>query len=431
MTTLVRRLTVPAAVLFLIARGASAQDAVPITRLSEPVVVSGAQLAPLHGVPTDRVGVWVWREDESRVPPGAWERLASQVDQRDADGAFVASEGGSGFDATDEIVFMADALGVVAVTPEAIAEAAPDGVVAGSAWAQITVTDPLESSAAGYAYVFESPAHSPAPLVEYDAATRVIHSAAYTIGLATTEIDGYIGLKSLSLRGDPRNRIDRTKIRVSVPTIGDFNEESLGLLGGLPPLEPIIQGPIRLIMDPTGNAVAYAARASLFGIELGQEIPPIPGLEFRVSLDLSPNASGATYRDAFSLRDITIDGAPDTVQQLLLPRWREIAFEEGRLVTLATGEPTPLLVRNYYKDDAAPDTLDTGDQMSYGDSGVSASSFGELAAVGFLGQMVAVSPEDPLTAANLAEQLANPLQIEVALSSRAIYLPWLHQNGAR
>lgn len=399
---------------------AAAQDPGAISRISEPVIVAGTQLRPFAGRPTAEIGVWAWNGD-------TWARLASQVDQRDAGGSFVADEDANVLDANDELVFMADALG----TQPAAEGAVPPGVAAAAAWARITVTDPLVPAATGYAYVFAGPDHAPEPLVRYDAATRVIHSEAYTVGLATAAVDGFVGLNRVSLMGDPRNRIDRTKIRVTVPIVGDFNEESLGQLGGFPPLEPIIEGPVRLILDPSGGAVAYAARASLFGVDIGQNIPLIPGLEFRVSLDLSANATGAMYRDAYTLRDITVDGMPDTVQQLLLPPWRQISFEEGRLVLLATGPPTPLLVRNYYKDDSTPDTTDTGDQMSYGDSGVSASSFAELAAVGFLGQMVALAPDHTVSAARLAEQLANPLEIEVTLSGSALYLPSLHQNGAR
>jgi hypothetical protein len=144
-------------------------------------------------------------------------------------------------------------------------------------------------------------------------------------------------------------------------------------------------------------------------------------------LDFSPNAAGATYRAENVPDGVPIDGQPDSFLQLVFPMWREVIFEEGRVVLLAQNRPTPVLVRTYYKDDAAPDEADTGDKMSYGDNGVVSNTVDGLGDVGFLGQMVALHPDSEVTAEDLAEQLANPIviEIEVESASSTIYVPFV------
>lgn len=385
-------------------------------RISEPVVVPGSELGPYQGLPVGEVGVWAF--DGQR-----WTNVRSQVDQRDAREMFVAHEDDDLLDANDELVFYCDSLGI-----ERVGGGLPPGTGSDRPPVRITVTDPLRPEYTGYAYVVSSrEARERPPLVRYDEETGEVTTDSYVLGFASPDEDGFLGVKHLSLMGDPSNLVDRSKIRVTVPQLGQFDEESLAQLGGTGLFEPRIEGPVRLVMDAVGSSMAYAARATLFNLELQQDIPLIPGLEFRVSLDFSPEAAGATYRAENLTRGVTIDGEPDTVRQLQYPMWREIEFEQGRLITLAEGERTPLLIRTYYKDASTPDEDDTGDKMSYGDNGVSASSLGALVEVGFLGQMVALGKDDPMTAQELAEQLANPIEVQVTIERLGphgtVYIP--------
>jgi hypothetical protein len=409
------------AVLFVAVAGSSrapTANAEKLTwRISEPIIVSGSQLGHFADLPVDRVAVWTLAGE-------SWERVSSQVDQRDDDGNFVPEDGRNVLDDNDELVFMAANLG----DERTGADSWPPGVSHALSPAEIAVTDPLQPDYVGHTYVFDSPPAAPGvPLVVFDEASTEIRSDAYVLGFAT-EDDGYFGLKRLSLMGDARDRVDRSKFRLTIPQYGEFTEESLGSMGGIGPVEPVIEGPVRLVMDASGSSTAYAARATLFSMDLGMEdIPLIPGLQLRLSLDFSPNVSGATYRAENIPSGVTIDGQPDTVRQLPFPMWREIVLDEGRLVTLAQGEPPPLLVRTYYKDDATPDEDDTGDKMSYGDNGIIASTFDGLVDVGFLGQMVALAPGEAVTAEDLAEQWANPIvvnvDVEAAPDANTIHLP--------
>jgi hypothetical protein len=382
-------------------------------RISEAIIVPGDRLAQLRGASIDAVAVWIHDD-------GAWRRIRSQVDQRDENGQYVATEGEDALDSNDELVLLAADLGDEA--PEDALPPQATGVVF-----HVRATDPLVASWSGNAYVTEGEPAPSEPLVSYDPATREIASGVYTVGLASPAVDGFLGIKKLAFSGETTNRIDRSKIRITIPQFGEFNEESLGGLGVLPPVEPVVVGPVRVVLSPTGGSFAYPARAAVTALDIPAEIPLIPGLEFRISLDLSPESSGAAYSDAYSLREHTVDGTPDGVQQLLLAPWRQVRFGDRRLVLLATGEPTPLLVRNYYKDDSTVDPADTGDHMSFGDTGVAASSLAELAAVGFLGEMVMLGPEESTSAPELAEQLANPLVVLVRANRAALYLPRAHR----
>ncbi|MFN2114664.1 MAG: hypothetical protein ACK2T6_03050 [Anaerolineae bacterium] len=388
--------------------------AVPVGRDTEPVVLSGEQLGHFLGLAVSRVGVWAYRDS-------SWARIASQVDQRDGDGAFVPVEGADRLDGNDELVFTAGALG----DARPGADSWPPGVSQELSPATIVVDDPLGAGEIGRAYVFDSPPDSPTPAVAFDSATNEIRSTAYVLGFATAE-DGYFGLKRLSLLGDERDRVDRSKFRLSIPQLGEFTEEDLGAFGVVPRVEPLIEGPVRLVMDASGASTAYAERATLLGLDLPiDEIPLIPGVEIRLSLDLDPSAVGATYRDENIPSGVLVDGQPDTVRVLPFPMWREVVFEEGRLVSLAAGAPPPIVVRGYYKDDATPDDADTGDLASYGDTGVVAVLLSGLIDVGFLGQMVVLEPDDPVNAEDLAEQLAHPLllHVDVAPKQWPVHLP--------
>ncbi len=388
-------------------------------RVSEPIILAGSELGVYLGQATTALGVWAYRD-------GVWVALPSQVDQRDDRDRFVAAEGANVLDANDELVFMADGLG--AARPQA---GLPPGASADLEPAQITVTDPLDAGFVGYAYVFLTAPMDPVePAVTYDPQTREVRSESYVLGIADPNSDGFFGLKRLSLAGDERNRLDRSKIRVTIPQFANFTEESLAQLGGVAPIEPVIMGPVRLVMSRDGSSMAYAERATLFNLEIDAQIPIIPGLEFRISLDFSPNAEGATFRAENLAGPVTIDGVPDTLMQLVFPMWREVTFEEARLVMLTTSKPPPLLVRTYYKDDAALDEEDTGDRRSYGDNGVLANSLSGLVDAGFLGQMVVLPPESDAAASDLALQLANPLvvQVQVDPALTVIHLPILtHQ----
>ena len=144
-----------------------------------PIVVPGASVPSLLGLPVDRIAVFRWRD--------GWERVTSQVDERRAlnapeptlfyvleeldvpanatDVGFSAlgQDDDPAFDANDEIAVPADAPGDQA--PRGIA--LPDG--AASPGVEVTAFDAIEGTT-GFLYAFESAGSGPSfdPEVDYE-----------------------------------------------------------------------------------------------------------------------------------------------------------------------------------------------------------------------------------------------------------------------
>lgn len=385
-------------------------------RIAEPIVISGADLAPFYGATWDTMWVYAWDH-------GDWQFVIGQLDERDAQGQFVAGEDGQ-LDANDEYVFMADILGQQ--RPD---DAWPGGIGHEHPAIEVKVTDPLEPGYEGYAYLFwsdDAPYPLARPRVRYDAEKRELQSDNYTLGFANpaVEADNFVGVKRLSLYGGERNLLDRLKIRAEITFMGTratVDEQQLAAFGDQFTVTPVKQGLLRVILDPAGDALAYAQRATVFG-GLGQlgGVAPIPGLELelhnvRVSLDLAAGLGEVRYRDDNTAEGVPVDGMPDSVAASPLPAWRELTFEEGRAVLLRPEPSLASAATTYYKDDKTQDVNDTGDYMSYGDNGARAETLDDFMTAGFPGQLVVLPASGPLTAAKLARNLANPLAITVSV----------------
>jgi hypothetical protein len=281
---------------------------------------------------------------------------------------------------------------------------------------EVKVTDPLDTDAVGYFYVFRSgngPDDALTPLVRYDAVNRQVKSRSYTLGFANPDDDGYVGLKSLSLYRSEVNLLDRLKFRAKISGLGSdlavTEEDLVGLASGMGAqgldVQPVISGPVRIVFDAAGRSTAYAERVTLFpglgNLPQGGQLP-IQITDLRVSIDFSKAAVPATYNDANLKEPVNIDGKPDQVPEQPLPKWREITFIDGRAVLLADNPADAAAAKVYYKDDAAPDAKDTGDRSSYGDTGVTASTLTDFQASGFPGEMVVLPVGRNVTAAQLA-----------------------------
>jgi hypothetical protein len=68
---------------------------------------------------------------------------------------------------------------------------------------------------------------------------------------------------------------------------------------------------------------------------------------------------------------VTIDGVPDVVSSSPPIDWYQVSGTPGGLVVvISEADPGGGAVTNYYKDDSNFDPNDTGDGMSYGDTGL-------------------------------------------------------------
>ena len=116
----------------------------PITRLQDPVVLSGSEFPAMLGVPLDELALYVYRA-------GAWEPIPFQIDEVDLTGTLVISDDGQ-LDANDELVFM----GVDAGEQVDVDNWPADPFARLSPRYTIQVTDPLTLSAEAWAYLYHS-----------------------------------------------------------------------------------------------------------------------------------------------------------------------------------------------------------------------------------------------------------------------------------
>ncbi len=395
------------------AQARSSQAAVPLpaARRTEPVILTGSQLAPFAGAPTGSLRVRKWTGTE-------WEIVESQVDERSSSGRFLATEDGK-LDANDELVFMASWLGVAAP-----ADAWPPGLSREHPRLEVVVTDPLAPDYRGYVYAFWSDQTSPglpAPLIVFDTAEHAIRTPTYALWLAGGD-DGFIGIKALTLFGSP-DLVDRLKMRVAVSLFGlpaNYTEETIGILITPPRREPLVSGPVRLLFDANGTDVAYAERASLYGsLGGGGGSGLVEVTAARLSLDLAPAAVPATYFDPNVPDGVAIDGQPDAVPASPVPNWHEVRFARpfGRLISVGAPAPAGSSLALYYKDDATVDSRDTGDKMSYGDCGVSATKAED--AGGPAPVMIFLPNDDDATGEALAAAFQQPLVATVRVEGEA------------
>lgn len=380
-------------------------------RVCEPIVLTGSDLGLVLGAALDTVSLWTWTD-------GMWRSAPLQIDERETDGTY-ARPGDDLVDARDEVVFTSDELGAEAPTG-----AWPPDVPCDQPGVIVRVTDPLQAEYAAYAYLFRTDGSTspptPAPRVSFDEPSAEIRTSAYTLGFARDEPDGFAGIKRLSLAGSDVDLLDRAKVRSQISVLGigrvPVTEEVLQLPPGA--TDPVMRhvGPVRIVVDDRGRAMAYDRRLV---VDATLEYDPLPSdidivASLRASLDLSPEAVPATYRDANVPQGVPVDGRPDAgVRTGPWPTWREMSFAHGRWV-FVSGPADWRQWSVYYKDDSHRDVRDTGDHLSYGDHGFEVDSVDTVRQSGLHFAMVIPDAADTVSADALARHWSDPLQVEVA-----------------
>lgn len=314
----------------------------------EPVIVEGI----FSGVPLDQI--FVYRENS-----GAWEQIPFQIDELTGSGTYTTTED-SLMDANDEVVFMTKDLGDQATT--SITTSLPISPF----WYEVEVADPLSPTKKGWAYIVRSNVLTPSSAVDYAdyiPTDRRISAENYTVGWATS----HAGLDYMSLFGGG-DILDRTKLRVRYTLIipFDLTEEDFPA----PPLVPIRDRAVRVIVR-RGSATTFAY-ASFMQTLMPVDLSSLPGTlnEIRLSTDFTHTVTG-TYYDENIPTGVTIDGSPDFIATDVLTKpWRQVSLNSGTIIQIADAGSLDGDFRHYYKDDSIPDPIDTGDGMSYGDSGV-------------------------------------------------------------
>jgi hypothetical protein len=179
-----------------------------------------------------------------------------------------------------------------------------------------------------------------------------------------------VGLADVTINGNGVNILDRQKTRVDTAII-DLDEEDLaGLID--PTVAISVVGPVRGV-DNSGalNISIYGTRFDSI-VAFDTSISPIAVNSVRNSLDLNdPGTTGVTNYFNSNGVSATIDGMNDVVGATPRVDWFQVSGASGGMVAaFPVVDAGGGSVTNYYKDDDTVDPGDTGDQLSYGDSGL-------------------------------------------------------------
>ncbi len=387
-----------------------------VTRASDPVVVRGADVARLAGVPAGRLVAF-------RATGTGWTQIPVQVDERldttmadvydlpanafggssigipvnvYADpGTFVGADPNPNVDADDEIVFMARDAGGSAVDAGL---GAPAGTVAGTG-VEVRLAEPGDAAQRGFVYLFRGEASlDPAAgqsYVSYDfdlasgdykATYRrqsgpnpedsTVTGASYTAHFA----DRWL-MDSVTLSHGDRpgvDLVDRVKYRL-VPGVCGRSEATFDDGEGAFVVNKA--GPIRALRSYVGansgpNTQATHAFYDLrYDTIIDLRVHAIPGVAAYV--DLTREATGMTFRNPQVPGGVPVDGQPDGVAAAQ-PTWWTLDGPQGGIGTAVTVD-TDLSVsrQSRYDDDATPSTVQcTGDGEAIGEAGA---VFGALA----------------------------------------------------
>jgi hypothetical protein len=419
-----RRLSMPAAAVALLV-GATlltgCNEVSKLTRPSEPVVLTGAALAGISGLPpTQIVAFRHTTVDDART----WTQIPVQIDQRKvvpfgsqpannttagttgtvygsgsggptalqyADpNTWVGADGDATFDADDELVFMADDAGGI-VPDDAPQE--PSGVVGGSG-VRVELTQP--NGQKGWIYLFRS-SGSLVPdagedYVDYDFVltsgnykttykradgpnpeTSKVVTDAYEIAFTDRWME--TSWKVLAGSATGVDILDGNKNQFGTSTCARSNLTFADAEGAF---VANIDGPVRAIRSYVGaNSGPLTQRTHLMyrdreDVITDLRVHAIPGvMDF---LDYSSAASSMTYRSSTVPAGVTIDGTDDVVPSTL-PAWEAVDGPQGRVYSVGTvsSSQSTLLAgtESFYEDRITPTEPEcVGDGRYYGASGL-------------------------------------------------------------
>lgn len=412
----------------------AASEPKTLDRDLEPVVVKGGSTASLIGAPVEQLFVYTY------TGTGWGGQIPIQVDEVTASGSYTIIEDGL-LDANDEIAFMVKDLGDRAPDTEPLTAS----LTISDTWYEIEVSDPLSPTKKGWAYLVRSDALSPSfsdDYVEYVLATERITTSQYELGFATTGVvPPFFGIHYLALNGSGVDILDRSKLRVGVSLFGfpaTFTEDDLTS----PDTSLIKDGPVRAIIRQTANASIAGQQETIFKA-YPQLLEGTANVNFsgagvtvssvRTSLDLVSTAPLATFYNAnTAVTGVDVDGIPETVAALPLSNWAQISHSSGRFVQVGDPAPAGGMPKSFYRDNSSPESNDTGEAGSYGDSGFLIDG-GLNSAFSIQSSLFFLLPSGGGTdnvGATYAEFFSNPVTIVPRLiGGKLVYLPIITKNN--
>ena len=352
----------------------------------DPVIISDNNIIGLTGASINEIYVYAYNASEN-----IWRPIPFQIDEKDNTVDYWLSNPNGIFDNNDELVFMAKDMG----------DQAPDG----SYWiddpiskdkerVEITVTDPVDSRQAWvYVYLTTTPLSlAPEWYMDYTADSN---GAGADIVIAKSYLEshtsGGIPDSLVLFEGTGVNILDRQKVRISMKLWGwlDFKTNESLLEAFIDTVKAKV-GPIRVIREVFWHIdIGFGIEPFDFSLPLlyypfsiesggvsGSLGPDDHVYLVRQSFDLNPNASGMKLYNPYNRIGISIDGKggndgiDDTLDDAPVVNWWLITGYQGSYAIVfrltEIGETRTL----YYNDDDTIFEEDTGDSMSWGDTGV-------------------------------------------------------------
>lgn len=396
-----------------------AEDFNSIEREHDILVLKGEELTSFLGKPVSQIRVYRFLAESAQ-----WEPIPYQVDELDGGDSYFGQKNGI-LDANDEIVFLAKDLGdSVSPTNWVYDEEARESVRY-----QISVEDPISAGQRGWVSVYFSSTlqSSGESYVQYFAGQDRVETEIYEIDHGNSGVQESLILKS-SAGGDNIDFLDRQKLRVRLRldlgvlgskeiTLKEEMDEDVDIISGIfsihvevrkkrvdvvedcvvrlhrnMTLEVVASGPG---IDDIVHELPFATTYYPTYAELKTGAMKIPEIKqgditadvkvMRLSTDLNENSYGMRFTNLYNPDGITIDLLPDEgfVDTLNWPgqNWYLIAADpdhpnavlhNASIVTLIElkGDPPGGTTGLYYKDYFWRDMDDTGDKLSYGDTGV-------------------------------------------------------------
>jgi hypothetical protein len=321
-----------------------------VARQSDPVVVTGQQLADMNGISISHCGLY-------SMLGGAMRPVPFQIDEKNKDGVMTLT-GPTGkpvnpddglWDANDELVFMARDLGN---------RASGGNMPAGcKRVVEIACADPVAGDEGWvYCVAFDGPPEgNPGRYVSYDLSRDYVTADCYEIGYTPGEMKSYFSTLILKGNGKTRsaNLLDRYKFRVtlrlffSLISLSRNEDDMRSVLVGYK------NGPIRSvrqcsnsiylkfgIRSPTSIVDNYYYRDSI-------EWPTLIKLPFNVSTiasegfllsgcDWEPAATGMRYFNSCNLSPVLVDGVMSEKEKKLDKNpyaWSGISGPQGSMLS--------------------------------------------------------------------------------------------------
>ncbi len=370
--------------------------AADLQRPYDPVVVEGRGLPLLVGAPVGHVRLYAYRASS-----GQWEPIPFQIDERDNLYTYFAPPYNGVLDSLDEVVFMARDVGDLAPEDEWVA----DPLARANVRYLVTVIDTLGGLRRGYVYAYLSadlPA-SPVQYVTYNHANDMVSGVSYTIQNGVKGFPDFLAINA-EVGGDSLDFLDRLKFRLQVNVYGlniePFTEDHPWI--SLRRVD-YCGGPVRLMRAQvllfSGSVLGVSFTDSLrlvttyyphfsymsTGDRSLVQIPNVSLRMLRFSYDLNPRAYGMIFYNPWNVAGNRVNAieAAGFDATLVWPglNWYLIVADpsySGSVLRNASivgilglgGAPISDRYRLFYRDNASAESPNTGEDGSYGETGI-------------------------------------------------------------